>query len=298
MLFKSVDHALTVLFEASLMKCGNYCVFHVRYLVTKTVTYFPLQCARNSGPVMAAVLAALHKHGFQTVPNNRDADIAVIWSVLWSGRMQPNKEIYELYRRTGRPVVCIDIGALLRGTTWKIALNNINALGHYGHKTNLDFDRPQKLGIKLSKNSLNHGRILIAGQHTQSLQLDGIDQTAWYLQRIQEVADGRQIVVRPHPRCALDQSRFPKHVIWEQPKKLVNTYDSFDLHWDFDAVINYNSGPGIQAVIAGVPVIVDQSSLAFGITDRHQWLAEICHTEYTVEEIEQGTWVKRIGLEH
>ena len=87
-------------------------------------------------------------------------------------------------------------------------------------------------------------------------------------------------------------------LFWQQPKKLINTYDSFDLDWNFDAVINYNSGPGIQAVIAGVPAVVDSTSLAYGVEDRDRWLVEICHTEYTVEEIEQGTWVKRTGLEH
>jgi hypothetical protein len=137
----------------------------------------------------------------------------------------------------------------------------------------------------------------VAGQHNQSLQLEGVDQEAWYVQKINEVADSKQVVVRPHPRCPLDRSRFPKTVIWEQPRKLANTYDNFDMHWNFDTVINYNSGPGIQATIAGVPAIVDKTSLAYGVEDREQWLVEICHTEYTVEEIESGTWVKRIGLE-
>ena len=69
------------------------------------------------------------------------------------------------------------------------------------------------------------------------------------------------------------------------------------MHWDFDAVINYNSGPGIQAAIAGVVPVVDQTSWADGIEAREQWLIDICHTEYTVEEIESGTWARRIGLE-
>ena len=28
--------------------------------------------------------------------------------------------------------------------------------------------------------------------------------------------------------------------------------------------------------------------------DREQWLVEISHTEYTVDEIEQGLWLKRL----
>jgi len=261
----------------------------------KTVTYFPLQCALNSGPVISAVMSSLQNSGFKVLSNSYDADIAVIWSVLWNGRMAANRDVYRYYRSKGRPVVCIEIGALKRGITWKIALNNVNADGYYGHLLDQDPDRPGKLGIKLQTNSGNHGRVLVAGQHSRSLQLEGVDQEAWYLKQIANI--DQQIVIRPHPRCPLDRSRFPKHVTWEQPKKLVDTYDSFDMHWDFDLVINYNSGPGIQAAIAGVPVRVDRTSLAYNIQDREQWLIDICHTEYTVEEIESGTWVKRIGLE-
>jgi hypothetical protein len=264
--------------------------------MSKTVTYFPLQCAQNSGSVMSAAMSALQKHGFKMVPDQLDADIAVIWSVLWSGRMARNREIYELYRSTGRPVVCIEVGALRRGTTWKIALNHVNALGYYGHQSNLDPDRPEKLGIALLNNTLSHNQILVAGQHNQSLQLQGVDQEAWLMEQINKTADGKRVVIRPHPRCALDRSRFPRDVVWQLPKKIVDTYDSFDIGWNFDAVINYNSGPGIQAVIAGVPAVVDQTSLAHNVTDRRQWLIEICHTEYTVEEIESGSWIKRIGL--
>ena len=260
-----------------------------------TVAYFPLQCALNSGPVISAVKNSLERSGFNVVADSYNADIAVIWSVLWAGRMAENRRVYEYYRSRNRPVICIEIGALHRGKTWKIALNHVNAHGYYGQHIDQDPDRPRKLGIELQINPLNHGRVLVAGQHNRSLQLAGVDQEAWYLEQIKNI--DRQVVVRPHPRCALDRGRFPKNVVWEQPRKLANTYDSFDMHWDFDAVINYNSGPGIQAVIAGVPVVVDSSSLAHGVVDRQQWLIDICHTEYTVEEIESGTWVRRIGLE-
>lgn len=265
--------------------------------MSKTVTYFPLQCALNSGPVISAVMESLQHAGFEIETSSYNADVAVIWSVLWNGRMIANQDVYRYYRSKGRPVVCIEVGALDRGRTWKLALNHVNALGYYGHKLNLDNDRPRKLGISLKTNSLGHNRILVAGQHNRSLQLEGVDQEAWYVQKINEVADGKQVVVRPHPRCTMDRNRFPKNVVWEQPRKLADTYDSFDMHWDFDAVINYNSGPGIQATIAGVSAVVDTTSLAYNVVDREQWLIEICHTEYTLEEIGQGTWVRRIGLE-
>ena len=245
---------------------------------------------------MAAVVSSLQRHGFSLVPNAPAADIAVIWSVLWAGRMAANRTVYEQFRNTKRPVICIEVGTLKRGITWKIALNHVTAQGYYGHRDNLDLDRPRKLNIALSSATINHGKILVAGQHNQSLQLQHIDQAAWLVEQIHKTAAGRKVVVRSHPRCALNRKDFPKDVVWQQPKKIVNSYDSFDIDWNYDAVINYNSGPGIQAVIAGIPVVVDATSLAYGVEDRSQWLIEICHTEYTVEEIESGTWLKRIGL--
>ena len=89
------------------------------------VAYFPNQCAQNSTPVMTAVIASLRRAGHACVENSLDADAAVIWSVLWSGRMAGNQAVYTHYRTQGKPVIVIDIGALYRGETWKIAVNNI-----------------------------------------------------------------------------------------------------------------------------------------------------------------------------
>ena len=93
------------------------------------IAYFPSQCALNSKPVMSAVLDCLQARGIQTQENSMDSDAAVIWSVLWAGRMAANQAVYEHYRSQGRPVIVIEIGALYRGVTWKIAVNNINAEG-------------------------------------------------------------------------------------------------------------------------------------------------------------------------
>jgi len=115
------------------------------------------------------------------------------------------------------------------------------------------------------------------------------------------------IHIRPHPRCRLKPDRLPQGVEYEMPHKVTNTYDSFDMHFDCHAVVNYNSGPGIQSAISGTRPVVDSTSLAYPVSvaikdiekpyniDRDRWLVEICHTEYTLEEISQGLWLKRIS---
>lgn len=276
------------------------------------VAYFPNQCAQNSAPVLSALLDSLRSAGHQVEENVMQADAAIIWSVLWSGRMRDNHKVWTHYRHCGKPVIIADIGTLVRGHTWKVALNNITAEGYYGHLTNLDLDRPKKLGIRLKQSSNKTSKIVVAAQHNQSLQVAGlISMEQWIIQQLEQLqtVTDRPVVVRPHPRCKLNfeqiKSRFPK-VILEQPKKLVNTYDSFDFDVDCHAVVNYNSGPGILAAVNGTRPIVDQSSLANAVSvtqqnidqpytvDRTQWLIEICHTEYTIEELKQGLWLKRL----
>lgn len=270
----------------------------------KNISYYPLQTARNSVPVMDAFLKSCRVAGITPVSNSLTCDAVVIWSVLWNGRMAPNKEVYEHYRREGKPVIVIDIGALQRGITWKIAINNINATGNYGHKHNLDPDRPDKLGIQLLNRTKTNENIVIATQHTRSEQVAHVDYTAWIehtLKEINAVSD-RLTVVRHHPRCSLG---FDGTNV-ETPQKIPGTYDSYDIDFGCHVMVNFNSGPAIQAVLAGCPVVCDRTSLAHPMSinlgeienppeiDRSQWLIEICHTEYTVPEIEKGLWLKRL----
>jgi hypothetical protein len=278
------------------------------------VAYFPNQCAQNSVPVMQAVLDSLRKNGHSVEQNSMNADVAVIWSVLWSGRMSANQAVWAHYRQQERPVIVVDVGALYRGETWKIAINCITAAGYYGHTENLDWDRPRKLGISLAINLSTNPRIVIAAQHAHSLQVAALSNTeAWIIDQVQQLqlVTDRPIVIRPHPRSLLNPSRMqclPKNIIIEHPQKLLNTYDSYNLAFDCHAIVNYNSGPGIQAALAGTRPIVDRTSLAYPVgidirnielpytVDRDQWLTEICHTEYTLKEIEQGQWITRLQL--
>jgi len=254
---------------------------------------------------MDAFMKSCRSAGIHTVPNSLMCDAVVIWSVLWNGRMLKNKEVYEHYKREGKPVVVIDVGALQRGVTWKIAIDNINALGKYGHKKDLDYDRPDKLGISLQNRTQTNENIVIATQHIKSEQLANIDYTAWIERTLKEInaVSKRLTVVRHHPRCSLG---FDGTNV-EKPQKIAGTYDSYNIDFGCHAMVNFNSGPAIQAVLAGCPVVCDNTSLAFPMStkiseienppeiDRSQWLVEICHTEYTLPEIEKGLWINRLS---
>jgi hypothetical protein len=262
--------------------------------------------ALNSPPVFDAVEQGLKQQGHDIVNDNED--VAVIWSVLWAGRMRSNKLIYDRCRQQNTPVLIIEVGNLKRGETWRLSLDHINNLGKFGNQDNLDYSRPQKLAVKLqSTPSVRRGEILIACQHQESLQWQGMpamkDWVSDTISKIQQHTH-RRVIVRYHPR-----SSFPfkqSGVTVERPSRVPNTYDDFDIFYNYHCVINHNSGPAVQAAINGIPILCDQSSLAADLSikwseldcpyvpDRTEWFVKLCHTEWTVEEIRQGIPIARL----
>jgi hypothetical protein len=268
--------------------------------------------ALNSQPVFAAFEKGLKQLGHQ--PVQEQEDVAVIWSVLWQGRMLENQKVYRKAIKSNTPVIIIEVGNLRRGTTWRISVNHINGLGHFGNDIELDQQRSHKIGVSLLPIQLSRRpEILIACQHSHSLQWEGMPAMAeWVKETVSKVKQytDKSIVVRPHPRSPIPLN-IPGVRI-EVPKKLPQTYDDFDIDYRYHCVINYNSGPAVQAAIQGIPVICDTSSLAYPISAnfenietislpaREEWFNRLCHTEWTVGEIAQGIPLQRLmpQLEH
>lgn len=262
--------------------------------------------ALNSPPIFDAFEKGIRSLGHE-VSSDNDA-IPVIWSVLWNGRMLPNRLIYENAIKNKKPVIIIEVGNFLRGKTWRISLNHINNFGIFGNDENLDIDRNIRFKISLKPYLENRKpQILIACQHQKSLQWQGQPPLEeWLRQTISKIRQysQRTIVVRPHPRSPLNFSN--NNVIIERPKLIPNTYDDFDIDYNYHCVINHNSGIPIQAAINGTPVICDQSCLAYPIStsfdqienprlpDRKEWFTKLLHTEWFVDEIEKGIPLKRL----
>jgi hypothetical protein len=272
------------------------------------VSIFDQYGALNSVPVFAAIRAGLDCIGIKHVSMDSSADVAVIWSLLWAGRMKPNQQIWELYRSTGRPVVVVEVGMLRRGFTWKLGINGTGSNADYGQE--LIPNRASALGLSTKPWSNAGYNIVIACQRSDSEQWVGQPPTvAWLTETAREIRkySDKPMVIRPHPRQRI--ANIPGCVI-ESPQPVPGTYDSFNYDqclkttW---AVINHNSGPGSQAIINGVPAFVGITSLAAPVgnldianienpsrPDREGWLETIAHTEWTMPEIESGVPLLRL----
>jgi hypothetical protein len=133
----------------------------------------------------------------------------------------------------------------------------------------------------------------------------------WIMHTISTIRQfsNRTIIIRPHPRCPLShiENEF-KNVYSQNPVRISGTYDDFNL--DFSnawATVSWNSNPGSQSIIAGVPAFVGETSLARAVANtdlsmienpimpqRQQWLNELAYTEYTLAEIESGMPIKNL----
>jgi hypothetical protein len=267
--------------------------------------------ALNSKPVFEAFENSLREAGHTITYSDMHADVAVIWSVLFNGRMTGNKPIWDYYTKTGKKVIVLEVGGIQRGTTWKVGLNGINRDAYFG-PSGMDGVRSRDLGLEVKPWRKDGEYILICGQHDKSLQWRDMPRMSnWFLETYDTIRKhtDRTIIFRPHPRCRLEHiERGLRYVERQEPKHIEGSYDDFDIGFDnVFCTISWSSNPGIHSIINGVPAIVGPSSLAYDVAghdlnlieypqtpDRTQWLNDYAWTEYTVEEISQGMPLKRL----
>ena len=277
------------------------------------ISQFPNNLPGNAKEVYPQLIDAISKTD-ELVASSMDADAALIWSILWYGKMGGNKRVWDHYREQGKPVIVIEVGGLIRNGTWKLGINGINRDANFAVEDYMPSDRLGKFGIVLQRWKADGEYVLICGQHGHSQQwIDMPDMDTYYKNTIEEVRKftDKPIVVRSHPRfreglhwaCDMDWYK-ERDVTWNIPKHVQQTYDSFDLEHMLKhtyCTISHSSNAGISSVIAGVPAVVSESSLAYEVgtemntwlskPDRANWLNKMSYIEWFPDEI--GTqWIR------
>jgi hypothetical protein len=273
------------------------------------IEIWPQHGPLNSKPIFDAFITSLQNAGEQLYINKSadNADVAVIWSVLWRGRMEQYKKIWDRYRSQGKPVIVLEVGGLRRNKSFKIGINGINRDADFANQE-FDDQRWPLFGHELRPWNPTGELIVICGQHDTSEQWKGMPRmSTWIEQQINEIRKytQRPVLVRPHPRNQInfDETKF-KNVKIRMPKRDFRTYDDTDFKATLGrtwAVINHSSNPAMEAVIQGIPVFVSESSLCHEVGNTHlheinkpampnrfTWANQLAYTEWFEDEIEQG----------
>ena len=278
------------------------------------IEIWPQHGPLNSKPIFDAFITSLQNAGEQLYINKSadNADVAVIWSVLWRGRMEQYKKIWDRYRSQGKPVIVLEVGGLRRNKSFKIGINGINRDADFANQE-FDDQRWPLFGHELRPWNPTGELIVICGQHDTSEQWKGMPRmSTWIEQQINEIRKytQRPILVRPHPRNQInfDETKF-KNVKIRVPKRDFRTYDDTDFKATLGrtwAVVNHSSNPAMEAVIRGIPVFVSESSLCHDVGNTHlyeinkpampsrmNWANKLAYTEWFEDEIEKGVpWVR------
>ena len=286
--------------------------------------------AMNSVPVFGAFQQSLDKAGVPRTKNVNHCNVAVIWSVLWNGRMKQNKAIWEHCKAHNKPVIVLEVGGILRNQSWKVAIDGINNEAYFGQSCNSTVNnwlrnaskfRQKRFGIDLKpwRKESSKKYILICTQHTRSHQWRNMPPIDKYLEDIVSTVrktSKRTIKIRAHPRAPIDGSivrnlNFKYQNVEQQfPVRHPETYDEYDYDKALlgaHAVISHSSNPGLQAIIAGVPAFVGNDSLALPVAntdlsqieqpkmpDRTKWFNDLLYTEYFIDEIADGLPLVRL----
>ena len=267
----------------------------------------------NSKPIFKAFIKSLEDAGETVVLNkSANADVAVIWSVLWRGRMLGYQRIWNEFRAKGKPVIVLEVGGLRRNKSFKIGINGINRDADFANQE-FDNKRWPLFEHELRPWNPTGDIIVICGQHDSSEQWKGLPRMSqWIEQQIREIRKytTRPILVRPHPRNQIQfkESDF-ENVKVRLPKRDFRTYDDTDFKATLTrtwAVVNHSSNPAMEAVIQGIPVFVSESSLCHDVGNvkladintpamprRQSWADKLAYTEWFEDEIEKGLpWVR------
>ncbi len=170
----------------------------------------------------------------------------------------------------------------------------------------------KELGLEV-KDYRKHGEhLLLAGQVPGDASLRGVDILGWMENTARELADAsdRPIVIRPHPRSdhnalasMMRRLQTVRRIAWDV-KPGGSLRDSLTNAW---ATVTFSSGAAIDSLLMGIPAIsMCPSSMAWPVTDhdiqkvnlptlydRHPWLDQLAHSQWTIAEIESGAvWAR------
>ena len=268
----------------------------------------------NSEPIFKAFIKSLQDAGDSVILNREsDADVAVIWSVLWLGRMRNYKKIWQRFKQNNKPVIVLEVGGLRRNKSFKVAINGVNRKADFANQ-NVDDKRWPLFKHELKPWQQRGQTIILLGQHHASEQWAGLpDMRTWFESQVQQIRKytDRPIQIRPHPRnnIGFDVKKF-KNVTLKNPvidTSKIDDTDFKDTLKDAWAVVNHSSNPAMEAVINGIPVFVSEASLCYEVgnrsletinnpamPDRTAWANKLSYTEWFPDEIQKGLPWRRI----
>lgn len=228
--------------------------------------------------------------GWRAESPANDADVHGDLVVMWGWR-RPDLVAKAAQARV--PILVLEHGHLPPRNEWvSMGIGGLSGLATYADPDNGDrFD--QHWGHLLSPWRNRPGRVLVIGQCEGDASLHCAKSKEWAAGAMAKYQGaGHHVVYRPHPKSRRDD--WPLGVEIEDGVPLDVALESTAL------CVTYTSTAGVEAVLAGVPVVTcHPGSMAWPVTshgllaspvfpDRRPWAAKLAWTQFSPTEIASG----------
>lgn len=218
-------------------------------------------------------------------------DVAAFW-----GYVQTCQRLVQMCRDQGIPFIYFDLPYWDHAEQFKVSINDRHPTAYLMDRV-MPADRWDKLGIKLAPWKINGKHILVAGMSGKAAWSWGMKDEEYERNIIPKIAaiSQRPIIYRPKPS-------------WPGSTPIPgSTYDKVTpitkLLADAHIVVTHHSNVGVDALVAGVPVIARRGAAThLGLPDtelerietplrpagREQFVANLAYCQWTMKELSNG----------
>lgn len=227
--------------------------------------------------------------------------------IVFVGVRKKSRRIYNHAKEYGLHTLMIDKGYMLRGTHMRFSVDGVHPW-YLGTEKYGD-ERLRKFGITLSPRRSGGEFFLFAGSSQKYCDFHDLGDASDYAEKVcgelLKIVGGPKVIYRPKPSwwARLTEKRIPKGAIFSGPEQ-----DIAALLLRCKCVVTHGSNTGIEALIAGVPVVTTatgpETSPIFSIIsshlpdvlappfpsdeDRRQRLSELAWAQFSFDEIASG----------
>jgi hypothetical protein len=233
----------------------------------------------------------LRCHGVEVIPAQYDEPVECDACAVWGwhqGRI----------KAAGRPILVMERGHIQDRMAWtSLGWNGLSGRGRYPTAQDGGERFARHFGHHLKDWRHGGSYALIMGQTPGDAAVEGLDIVDWATRISAELqAVGHLVRFRAHPNCAARAER-------QCPVGAELSTGCLDDDLAGAAlVVTFNSTSGVEAALAGVPLVVmDRGGMAYpvaahtiwesGITpDRAQWCADMAWTQWSEDELRRGAF--------
>jgi hypothetical protein len=250
-----------------------------------------------------AFASGLRRHGWTTEisPAAQACDLLVLWGVR-------QQSVIAAARADGIEVCIVERGYLGDRFKWSSVSfgGGLNGLGHF-RGTSADPARLERNfpGV-LQPWSLKDGYALLIGQVPGDMSLHGANMPRWYFETAADLMRaGYDVRFRAHPQAVERGYMLPT-----LPEGVSTIAGSLaDAMAGAAQVVTFNSNTGVEAALAGIPLMAhDRRSMAWDVAshsvyarqtpDRQEWAARLAWKQFTLSEIASGFCWEIVGDTH